>query len=104
MARPTNASGKKKNNVRPASTRPTGFYYVLGAIVLIGASILGYTMMRKPAGAVATDAVTPGQKPGSKPGKSASPSPGGPSSSLAPDEGKSAAERKQAAEEAGLCA
>jgi protein-disulfide isomerase len=59
MARPTNASGKKKNNVRPASTRPTGFYYVLGAIVLIGASILGYSMMRKPAEAVGTEAVKP---------------------------------------------
>jgi len=59
MARPTNTTGKKKNNVRPASTRPTGFYYVLGAIVLIGASILGYSMMRKPADVVATDAVTP---------------------------------------------
>ena len=59
MARPTNASGKKKSNVRPASTRPTGFYYVLGAVALIGASILGYSMMRKPASAAATDAVTP---------------------------------------------
>jgi protein-disulfide isomerase len=59
MARPSNTTGKKKNNVRPASTRPTGFYYVLGAIVLIGASILGYSMLRKPAGPVATDAVTP---------------------------------------------
>ncbi|HUQ46976.1 MAG TPA: thioredoxin domain-containing protein [Gemmatimonadaceae bacterium] len=59
MARPTNTSGKKKNNVRPASTRPAGFYYVLGAIAVIGASILGYSMMRKPAGVVATDAVVP---------------------------------------------
>ena len=59
MARPTNTSGKKKNNVRPASTRPAGFYYVLGAIALIGASILGYSMMRKPADVVATDAVVP---------------------------------------------
>ena len=59
MARPTNTTGKKKNNVRPASTRPTGFYWVLGIIALVGASILGYTMMRKPADVVATDAVTP---------------------------------------------
>lgn len=59
MARPSNTTGKKKNNVRPASTRPTGFYYVLGAIALIGVSILGYSMMRKPAGAVATEAVQP---------------------------------------------
>ena len=59
MARPTTTSGKKKNTVRNASTRPTGFYYVLGAIALIGASILGYSMMRKPADVVATDAVTP---------------------------------------------
>ena len=45
-------AGKKnnrKNVVRNASTRPTGFYYVLGAIALIGASILGYTLLRKPA-------------------------------------------------------
>ena len=58
MARP-NKNGKKQNTARNASTRPTGFYYVLGAVALIGASILGYSMMRKPAGAVATDAVTP---------------------------------------------
>ncbi len=57
MARPNN-SGKKNNTVRNASTRPTGFYYVLGAVALIGASILGYSMMRKPADVVATDAVT----------------------------------------------
>jgi protein-disulfide isomerase len=59
MARPNDTTGKKKNNVRPAPTRPAGFYYVLGAIALIGASILGYSMMRKPADVVATDAVTP---------------------------------------------
>lgn len=58
MAR-SNNSGKKNNTVRNASTRPTGFYYVLGAVALIGASILGYSMMRKPADVVATDAVTP---------------------------------------------
>ena len=51
-------AGKKnnrKNVVRNASTRPTGFYYVLGAIALVGASILGYTLLRKPAGPVAQD-------------------------------------------------
>jgi protein-disulfide isomerase len=55
-------AGKKNNNnkrtpVRPASTRPTGFYYVLGAVALIGASILGYSMTRKQSAAVGTDAV-----------------------------------------------
>lgn len=45
----------KRNVVRNASTRPTGFYYVLGAIAVVGASILGYTVLRKPAGAVGTE-------------------------------------------------
>ena len=56
MAGKTN--NNKRNTVRNASTRPTGFYYVLGAIALVGASILGYSMMRKPAAATGTDAVT----------------------------------------------
>ena len=54
-------AGKKNNNkrttVRPASTRPTGFYYILGAIALVGASILGYSMTRKPNAAVGTQAI-----------------------------------------------
>jgi protein-disulfide isomerase len=53
--KPTN----KRNTVRNASTRPNGFYYVLGAIVLVGASILGYSMMRKPDAAVGTSAAAP---------------------------------------------
>ena len=46
MAGKTN---NRKNVVRNASSRPTGFYYILGAIVVVGASILGYTLLRKPA-------------------------------------------------------
>jgi protein-disulfide isomerase len=45
MAGKTN---NRKNVVRNASSRPTGFYYILGAIAVAGASILGYTMLRKP--------------------------------------------------------
>lgn len=49
-------TNKKKNVVRKnASTRPTGFYYVLALIAVVGASILGYSLLRKPAGAVGTD-------------------------------------------------
>lgn len=48
-------SNKKRNVVRNASTRPTGSYYVLAAIAVVGASILGYSLLRKPAGAVGTD-------------------------------------------------
>jgi LCP family protein required for cell wall assembly len=58
----------------------------------------------KPLGNLASDAVTPGQKPGSNPGKSASSSPSGSPSKTPPGKGKSAAERKEAAQEAGLCA
>ncbi len=47
----------KRRNVRNASTRPTGFYYVLGAIAVVGASILAWTLLRKPAVPVATEAV-----------------------------------------------
>ncbi|MEO5903340.1 MAG: hypothetical protein ABIQ55_04945, partial [Gemmatimonadaceae bacterium] len=60
MAGKTNSkSNNKRNTVRNASNRPTGFYYALGLIALIGASLLGYSMMRKPAGVAATDAVVP---------------------------------------------
>jgi protein-disulfide isomerase len=52
-------NNKKRNTVRNASTRPTGFYYMLGLVALVGASILGYTMLRKPSGAVGMDAVAP---------------------------------------------
>jgi LCP family protein required for cell wall assembly len=58
----------------------------------------------KPLGKLATDAVSPGQKPGAKPSKSASPSPSQASSAPPRDKGPSAAERKEAAQEAGLCA
>jgi len=47
-----NNNTRKRNPVKKATTRPTGFYYVLAAIALIGASILGYTLLRKPAGVV----------------------------------------------------
>jgi len=45
----------RRNVVRKTSSRPTGFYYVLGAIAVLGASILGYSLLRKPAGAVGMD-------------------------------------------------
>jgi protein-disulfide isomerase len=49
-------TNKKKNVVRKnASTRPTGFYYALALIAVVGASILGYSLYRKPAGVVGTD-------------------------------------------------
>ncbi|MGI9044128.1 MAG: DsbA family protein [Gemmatimonadaceae bacterium] len=60
-------AGKKnnrKNVVRNASNRPSRFYFVLGAIAVVGASILGYTLLRKPAvpvgEAVAVDPSAPG--------------------------------------------
>ena len=59
-------AGKKnnrKNTVRNASNRPTQFYWVLGAIAVVGASILGYTLYRKPAAPAAIDAVG-GSAPG----------------------------------------
>jgi protein-disulfide isomerase len=48
-------TNRKRNVVRKSNTRPTGFYYVIGAIAVIGASILGYTLMRKPAPIVGTE-------------------------------------------------
>jgi len=42
-------NNRKRNVVKKANSRPTSFYYVLGAIALVGASILGYTLLRKPA-------------------------------------------------------
>lgn len=60
-------AGKKnnrKNVVRNASNRPSRFYFVLGAIAVVGASILGYTLLRKPpipvGEAVAVDPSAPG--------------------------------------------
>ena len=59
----------------------------------------------RPLGKLGADAMTPGTKPGDKPSSSASPSPdGSPSSSPSKSAGPSAEERKQEAEEAGLCA
>src|SRR4029078_2166207 len=46
---------RKKNVVRNASSRPTGFYVLLGLVAVVGASILGYTLMRKPAAVVGQD-------------------------------------------------
>ena len=48
-------NNRKKNVVRSASSRPTGFYVVLGLVAVVGASILGYTLMRKPAVPVGTE-------------------------------------------------
>lgn len=48
-------NNRKRNVVRNASSRPTGFYYVLAAIAVVGASILAYSLLRKPAGAVGTE-------------------------------------------------
>lgn len=58
-------AGKKNNrrNVRNASTRPTGFYYILGAIAVVGASILAWTLLRKPAAPAGVEAVA-GAAPG----------------------------------------
>ena len=50
-------AGKTNNRrkvVKNASARPKTFYYVLGAIALVGASILGYSVLRKPSGAIGT--------------------------------------------------
>jgi protein-disulfide isomerase len=46
---------RKKNVVRSASSRPTGFYVLLGLVAVVGASILGYTLMRKPKAVVGTE-------------------------------------------------
>ncbi len=48
-------ANNRRNVVRKSSSRPTSFYYVLGAIAVVGASILGYTLLRKPAGPVGTE-------------------------------------------------
>ena len=59
----------------------------------------------RPLGKLGAEAMTPGTKPGEKPSSSASPSPkGSPSASPTEPQGPNAEERKQAAEEAGLCA
>ena len=54
----------RKNTVRNASNRPTQFYWVLGAIAVVGASILGYTLYRKPAAPAAVNAVGGGTPTG----------------------------------------
>ncbi len=56
---PGKTKNRNRNTVRNASTRPTQFYYVLGAVALVGASILGYSMMRKPDAAVGQAAAIP---------------------------------------------
>ncbi len=52
-------AGNKNNNkrkvVRNASTRPTGFYYILGLIAVVGVVFLGYTLTKKPEVPVGTD-------------------------------------------------
>lgn len=50
---PERSRARRQNVVRNASTRPKGFYGVLIAIAVVGASILGYAMTRKPATAAA---------------------------------------------------
>lgn len=46
---------RKKNVVRSASSRPTGFYVLLGLVAVVGASILGYALTRKPTAGVGTE-------------------------------------------------
>jgi LCP family protein required for cell wall assembly len=58
----------------------------------------------RPLGKLGADALTPGSKPGEKPSSSASPSPSGSPSSSPDSGGEGDAQRKQAAQEAGLCA
>ena len=59
----------------------------------------------KPLGRLGAGAVSPGSKPGSKPSGSATPSTdGSPSADPPQDSGADAAQRKEQAEEAGLCA
>ena len=48
-------NNRKKNVVRNASTRPKGFIVALGLVALIGASILGYSLTRKPKAGVGTE-------------------------------------------------
>ena len=70
-------NNRKRNVVRSASTRPTGFYWILGIIVIAGASILGYTLLRKPAPVVGTeikyDPATSGPAQGQTIGKADAP-------------------------------
>ena len=44
---------RRPNVVRNASTRPKGFYAILVLVAVLGASILAYTMTRKPSAAAA---------------------------------------------------
>lgn len=66
-------ANNRRNVVRKSSSRPTSFYYVLAAIAVVGASILGYTLLRKPSGvvgsAVAVDPATAGTAHGYTIGK-----------------------------------
>ena len=48
-------TNRKRNVVKKSNTRPTGFYYAIAAVAVIGASILGYTLLRKPAPVVGTE-------------------------------------------------
>ena len=70
-------NNRKRNVVRSASTRPTGFYWILGIIVIAGASILGYTLLRKPSAPVGTeikfDPATAGPAQGDSMGKADAP-------------------------------
>jgi protein-disulfide isomerase len=54
-AKPPSAKSRDRrpNVVRNASTRPKGFYAILVLIAVVGASILAYTMARKPSTAAA---------------------------------------------------
>lgn len=47
-------NNNRRNVVRNASTRPKGFYLVLGAIAVVGVSLLGYSLLNKRDGAVGT--------------------------------------------------
>ena len=61
-AKPPSAKTKDRrpNVVRNASTRPKAFYPILVAIAVVGASILAYTMTRKPSAAAAPASLAAG--------------------------------------------
>ena len=53
------SKARRPNVVRNASTRPKGFYAILAVIAVVGASILAYSMTRKPAVDAAAPALAP---------------------------------------------
>lgn len=61
-------NNNRRNVVRNASTRPKGFYPVLGAIAVIGVSLLGYSLLNKRDGAIGTPVTTEPATPGAAQG------------------------------------